>query len=434
MTAVARSRSPALARASPVRAALGGAVVVSAATALAGVLAYAFQVLAARTLGPAAFGQVGALWGATFLLGIVLFRPLEQTTSRALADRLARGEEVRTVLRAVSRVGVAVAAAFAVAAVLLGPFAARRLFLGDRTMTLLLALAVLGYGVQYVLRGILAGAQWFPGYAGVLLGDGVLRLVLALPLVLVSSRLLAAGAVAAAGGGAAIAVAALCRNRLRSLGRAGRGPAFEARAALAFAAPAAVIAGVDQLLVNGAPLLVLAAGGHDASRAAGVVFAATMLVRIPVFVFQGLSATLLPNVAHLNALRRRGPSAAALQTAGACFATAAVALVGTTVLAGPQALRLIFGAGFSARPGGLALLALGVSFYLPAAALSQALLALDRAGRAALAWAAAGAAFVAGFASVPGDAVLRSGAALASGSGVCLGVLIVVARQRRQAA
>ena len=67
-----------------------GAVLLSGATVASGILAYAYHVLAARVLGPEAYGLVAVLWAALFLLVVVLFRPLEQTTSRALADRLAR--------------------------------------------------------------------------------------------------------------------------------------------------------------------------------------------------------------------------------------------------------------------------------------------------------------------------------------------------------
>ena len=60
-----------------------------------------------------------------------------------------------------------------------------------------------------------------------------------------------------------------------------------------------MIAGADQLFVDGAPLLVIALGGS--MKAAGLVFAATMLVRAPVYVFQGLAAALLSNLTHLHA-------------------------------------------------------------------------------------------------------------------------------------
>src|ERR671934_505681 len=79
--------------------AVPGAWMLSGAMLATGVLTYAFHVLAARSLGPHGYGQIGVLWAAMFLGSIVLFRPIEQTTSRTIADRRARGEEVATVVR-----------------------------------------------------------------------------------------------------------------------------------------------------------------------------------------------------------------------------------------------------------------------------------------------------------------------------------------------
>ncbi len=69
---------------------LGGSGILSVAVLASGLLAYAFQVLCARTLGADAFGQLAVLWAAVFLATVILFRPIEQTLSRALADRMAR--------------------------------------------------------------------------------------------------------------------------------------------------------------------------------------------------------------------------------------------------------------------------------------------------------------------------------------------------------
>ena len=66
------------------------AALLSAGTIGSGLLAYAFNVLAARALGPEAFAAVGALWAGMFLIAVLLFRPLEQTVSRTVADLVAR--------------------------------------------------------------------------------------------------------------------------------------------------------------------------------------------------------------------------------------------------------------------------------------------------------------------------------------------------------
>ena len=79
------------------------AALMSAGTLASGVLAYAFNVLAARSLGPESYGAVGALWAGMFLLAVLLFRPLEQTVSRAVADQLARGADARPAVRSAAR-------------------------------------------------------------------------------------------------------------------------------------------------------------------------------------------------------------------------------------------------------------------------------------------------------------------------------------------
>src|SRR3954453_8500938 len=93
------------------RATFAGAWLLSGAMVLSGVFTYIFHVVAARTLGATAYGQIAILWGAMFLVAIVLFRPLEQTLSRAIADRLARDEEVRTVIRSVLFIAAVIALA-----------------------------------------------------------------------------------------------------------------------------------------------------------------------------------------------------------------------------------------------------------------------------------------------------------------------------------
>ena len=86
------------------------AALMSIGTLASGVLAYAFNVLAARSLGPEAYGAVGALWAGMFLLAVLLFRPVEQTVSRAIADQLARGQDARPAVRSAAKLTLALAA------------------------------------------------------------------------------------------------------------------------------------------------------------------------------------------------------------------------------------------------------------------------------------------------------------------------------------
>jgi O-antigen/teichoic acid export membrane protein len=390
------------------RPALAGAWVVSGSMLASGLLIYVFHVLAARSLGAVAYGQIAVLWAAMFVVVIVLFRPLEQTTARALADRHARGEEVRTVVRAVAALCCAMLVALTAGYLLRWGAIGDRLFLGDDTMTTLLLAGIVAYAIAYVSRGIVTGARWFGGYGLGLMADAVARIAIAAPLVYVASKSAAAAAVTLAGLVGALVPLYVGRGRLRAfLGGGGASARFELRSALAFAAPASVIAAADQLLVNGAPLLVILDEGAHASKIAGLVFAATMLVRVPVYVFQGVAASILPNLTRLQVLEDpHGFRRAVLQTAGYLLAAGAVILAFAALL-GPESMRFLYGEDFDAGRTELVLLGAGVASYLAATTFSQALLALDRGVGAASAWTVCAVLFVSLYFVAPGEPLMR---------------------------
>lgn len=402
------------------RQALAGAGLVSAATLGSGLLIYGFHVLAARKLGPDAYGQIAVLWAALFLTVIVLFRPLEQTTSRETANRLARGEEAGTVVLAVGRLAAGLLLALGLGLALGWTFVTDRLFLGNDAMTAMLLAGIVFYGGAYVTRGLLAGTRWFPGYGLGLVADSVVRLLVAAPLVVFASQNLAAAAIAAAGIGGLVVPLVVGRRRLRTALRGSSESSFRLGSALGFAMPAGVIAGADQVVVNGGPLLVMLGGGAGASKAAGVVFAATMLVRVPVYLFQGLAASLLPNLTRLQAvdgaIRFRR---AVQQTVGLLLVGGVVIVVGAA-LAGPEGMQILYGDDFAAGRLELVLLGAGVAFYLGAATFSQALLALGAAGRAAIAWSSSAVLFVVLYAVVPGEPLFRIGVAFLGATAVGL--------------
>jgi O-antigen/teichoic acid export membrane protein len=400
-------------RHAPARSATDGARLLSATTVLAGALTYVFLVLAARTLGPHAYGRVAVLWGAIFIGAVVLFRPLEQTASRTIADRLARGDEVRSVLRALIVVGAGAVVVTVVAiGAAWGPIT-KHAFLGDGRLTALLLAGVVAYGISYVVRGLVGGVRWFGGYGLVLTADGVARLVVAAPLLLVASTQLAGGAMVAAGLAGAIVPLAVGRRRIESALTQRTGSEYRIGSAFAFAAPAMAIAAADQLLINGAPLLVILDGGAQATKSAGVVFAATMLVRAPIYVFQGLAASFLPNLTALAAVgdRERFREAVA-RCCGTLLAIGAVLVAGVALL-GTDAMRMLYGSGYSAGRGSLILLGLGAALYLGAGTVSQGLLALDRGRAAAIGWTVGAVAFVGLFLVLPGSELWRASFAFA---------------------
>jgi O-antigen/teichoic acid export membrane protein len=409
------------------RPALTGAWLLSIAMVASGGLTYAFHVLAARTLGTDAYGRIAVLWGAMFLVAIVLFRPIEQTLSRTTADRLARGEDTRTVLRTVGLVALALFCLVVAALLLSFGTVADELFAGSRMLAAMLLVGVVGYGLAYFARGLLGGVRWFAGYGLGLILDAVGRLALAIPLLFVASQADAAVAVA----GASLAGASVLlvgRRRLRPL--LVRRPArpFHLRSALAFAAPAGVIAAADQVLVNAAPVLVILTTADDASSVAGVVFAATMLVRAPVYVFQGLAAALLPNFTHLRAVddpawfRRELARVVAFLAGSGALITVFAATVGSPLM------RLLYGPEFEAGRGDLTLLGVGVGCYLVASGLTQASLARNWSGRAACVWVLGAVLFAGLYLVLPGSPLGRVSLAFvlaAAASAAALAALVL---------
>jgi O-antigen/teichoic acid export membrane protein len=386
-----------------------GALLMSAGTVGSGLLAYAFNAVAARALGPDAYGPIAVLWAAMFLVAVVLFRPVEQTLSREVAEATAHGRDVRPLLRAVA----ALAAGTVLAAVLAcvaawGPIT-DGLFDGKSMLTAMLVVGIAGYGASYFVRGVIGGRRWYAGYGIGLLADGGVRLALVLPLFAVASTSLAAAALAAAAfaGGVAPLLAREGRTALR------QGPATAPAEPVSvgrlarFAGPVGLVAAGDQILLSGGPVLVMLHGGPGASKAAGVVFAATMLVRAPAYLFQGISAALLPNLTTMLANRdEQGFRRAVLRTVAALAAFSGTMAIGAFAV-GPAVMHVLYGSGFDATRGDLAFLSLGAGGYLVAATLSQAALARDEAVGAAAIWAASAAIFVALELALSGDALMR---------------------------
>jgi O-antigen/teichoic acid export membrane protein len=406
---------------------LPGAWLLSGAMVVSGILTYVFLVLAARRLGPEAYGRIGVLWGAMFIVAIVVFRPLEQTMSRAFADRLARGEEVRTVMRSVAVLCGVIVAGGTVVTILAWSTVTDRLFGGSNLLTAMLVAGVAAYGFSYLVRGVVGGVRWFNGYGLGLIADAVARLVLAAPLIVVASQSVAAAALVGAGMAGGLIPLCVGRGRLRPAFEGGTGTRFELSSAVAFATPTAVIAASDQLLINGGPLLVMISGGAHRTKEAGVVFAATMLVRAPVYVFQGFAASLLPNLTRLHSTDElAGFRRAVLRTATFLLTAGAVMVVGAAIV-GPQAMGL-YGHGFDTARGDLVLLAAGVAFYLVASTCSQALLSVNGAVAAAAAWTVSATIFVTAYVVSSGGGLARVSVAFAVatlGGAVLLATLLV---------
>jgi O-antigen/teichoic acid export membrane protein len=408
-----------------------GAAVLSVGTLASGLLAYAFNVLAARSLGPAAYGPVAVLWAAVFLSAVVLFRPLEQTLSRSIAERKAHGIESGNVVRSVARVAAAITAVTMIVCLVAWTPITDTLFAGHSGLTLALAVSILGYCLSYLVRGVVGGLRWFGGYGVLLLADGGVRLLVAAPLVFIASPGVAATAVALAAIGGAIAPLMVRRHRLRDRLQEDGSADFDVYEALRFAGPVTAVAAAEQVLVSGGPLLVMLAGGSGAAAAAGVVFAATMLVRGPVFLFQGISAALLPSLTRLDALGDRTKFRRSVLQVAALVGVFSGLLVAGALAVGPQAMNMLYGDGFEATRFELALLCAGIGAYLLAATLSQAVLARGQARAAGTIWGLAAFAFVGIELLATGSSLHRVSVAFAAAAFLMAALFIALVTRRR---
>jgi O-antigen/teichoic acid export membrane protein len=408
-----------------------GAAVLSVGTLASGLLAYAFNVLAARSLGPADYGPVAVLWAAVFLSAVVLFRPLEQTLSRSIAERKAHGIESGNVVRSVARVAAAITAVTMIVCLVAWTPITDTLFAGHSGLTLALAVSILGYCLSYLVRGVVGGLRWFGGYGVLLLADGGVRLLVAAPLVFIASPGVAATAVALAAVGGAIAPLMARRHRLRDRLQEDGSADFDVYEALRFAGPVTAVAAAEQVLVSGGPLLVMLAGGTGAAAAAGVVFAATMLVRGPVFLFQGISAALLPSLTRLDALGDRAKFRRSVLQVAALVGVFSGLLVAGALAVGPQAMNMLYGDGFEATRFELALLCAGIGAYLLAATLSQAVLARGQARAAGTIWGLAALAFVGIELLSTGSSLHRVSVAFAAAAFLMAGLFIALVTRRR---
>ena len=150
----------------------------------------------------------------------------------------------------------------------------------------------------------------------------------------------------------------------------------------------------EQILVSSGALFVRAA--VDAA-AAGFIFNVLMVARAPLLLFQAIAASLLP---HLTRLRTRGDATGedafrmSVNTTLMIIAAFAAAVTVGVLAIGPQVMQIAFGDKFTYDRAGLAIVAVGMGFYLSAAALNQAALAQGQARRAAVCWVACAIGFV----------------------------------------
>lgn len=359
-----------------------GSDTVGAWLLVAGLAAYGFLTVAGRALGSERASALSALWALGFLLAPGTFMPVEQELARALAERRALGLGGRPVARRAA-VGAAVLAAVLVAGLACSaPFTLHRLFDGQVLLLVGLGLLLVGYAIEHVAKGVLAGADRFGPYGRLNGAEALVRLG--------AGALLAVGGVRSAGpfglalglapfAGVAVALVGQ-RDLLRPGPPAARG---ELTRSIGWLLLASLLA---QVLLNAGPVVVQALAGPGQRDAAGQFLASLVIARVPVFLFQAIQATFVPELAGLAATGRHDRFRQGMRRLVALVGgLLGLATVGGWV-AGPAVVGALFGAEFALGSRDLAMLAAASSCYLLALTLAQVLIALARPARVALGW------------------------------------------------
>jgi O-antigen/teichoic acid export membrane protein len=399
-----------------------GTIAVGAGLGLLGLASYVHLAVAGHSLTEADYNSLSVLWSIVFTLGIGVFLPIEQEVARVVAARHSQGLPPGPVLARGVAVATAVLAALVLAITAGRHLIADKLFDGDGTMVTVLVGALAAMAVAYTTRGVLSGLQLFPWYGTQLGIDGGLRIVMVALLglagvtspiwygvvlvvaPLASVLLTLPPVLRAVGGGAPVAWATL----LRGLGL------LTASSLL------------SQVVVNvGVINLQLLAPSDTA--AAGALLSALVLVRIPLFVFGSMQASLLPGLATTATTGDRAGFYGLLRRAvGIVTALGLTGAVGA-VLLGPWLVGVLFDAPGVLGHGDFAWLAAATLAYLWAMVLGQALLALDRHRAQALAWTVGVAALII-VTLLPAPVILRVELAYTIGSVIVAATMAVLLR------
>ncbi len=408
-----------------------GTFAVGAGLAVLGVGSYAHLGVAGHFLrqgDPTGMAALSVLWAIVFWLGLGLFFPVEQELIRLVAARKAVGEGITPVVRRGALLAGAVLAATFVLLLAAARPLASSLFGGDVAMVAVLAAAFLALAVVSVSRGVLAGMGRFKAYGCQLAIDGALRIVFAGLLALAGNHsavmfglILAAApllsAVFTAGPmlrdlhpGPPVTWSAMCRG-------------------LGFLILTMLLA---QLVANIGVVTIKLLSPPGRPAVVGALLAATVLARIPLFVFTALQASLLPDLAGSLAAGERPRFWRLVIRGSGIVAVLAIAGGLPMVIIGPRLIQLLFNARPVMGSADFALLAAGTLFYMLAMVLGQGAMALSRHRDQLLAW-VAGTVVLIVITLAPGEVKLRVEAAYSLSSltvAVALALLLRAHRPR----
>jgi O-antigen/teichoic acid export membrane protein len=357
-----------------------GAYAIGVGCVISGVAAYAFLAVTARVLGPVRFTPLSQLWALALLLSPGTFLAVEQEVTRAVAARDTVGEGYGAVVRAAGGVGAVVCGLWLAAVAVSAPFLLGRLFEHQWLLLIGLAASLPSYFALHLTWGTLAGSRRFGRYATLTAGEGLLRLALCLALVV-------AGVRSAGPYGLVVGITPLLLVATAGRLRAGpRGPHHPWRSAGRKVGELLGGSLFNQVLLMVPPIFVALLATPAERTKAGTFVVAMVLVRVPLFLFNAVLASMLALLAREAVdssparFRRTRRRLLLLVVAFGAISTVLAAGIGS------ELLRLFFGEGFTLGRADLAILGAACGAYMVALILGQALVAQAQHFRTTVAW------------------------------------------------
>jgi O-antigen/teichoic acid export membrane protein len=348
-----------------------GAPSVGIGLCISGASAYAFLALASHTLSVAQYAPLASFWSLTFLVGPGCFGVLERETGRRVAIALEQPAAHRHRLADIFAFAVAQVLVFAAVLTCGHTVVASRLFDGNEWLVVAAVVSLPSIGLQYLVWGITAGNRRFGAYSMLSSGEGVLRLAGAACLIALGGRSASGFAVVVAAAPAAAVLVAV--PVLRSQVWQGvKTLSADGVHALAWLLASSLI---QAFLINAGPILVKLLAPSSDAAATGRFLSGLILVRVPLFLYNAASATLMPPLA--SAAARRDWLAFRYQLDRLSYLVGGIGVVSVLLAAtlGPATLRVVFGPAYSLDAGTLCALAVATSLLLLATTWSVSLTA-----------------------------------------------------------
>jgi O-antigen/teichoic acid export membrane protein len=308
----------------------------------------------------------------------------------------------RTPVGSVQAIAVAALASLVVLGVVLATPQGRAVVQESVPVALLTLLSVLNFALLVLARGILLGAHAIRGYAALLVGEALLRVVLIAVLVVAGVEATVEWAVLVTVAGSFVWLGALGRLARSVDWSSGRDPWSRVGGTVA---ALGIANGLSALVLTGFPAVAAVVLGNPADLA--VLFAVITLARAPLALLAPVQAMTVPTVVRWSRSGDTARLSRALQHIAAGSAASALAGAVVGYLVGPWAVALVLGADYRPGPVVAALVAAATCVMAGALLQAAALVALQRYWQLTACWTAsiASAAFV--MLAAPWDAEAR---------------------------